>query len=317
MTKLYSEAFKKPLMWVLSGTAVLLGALMVIGTFWDLEIAQAVAVSPHGFLYYAFGVGFEFLGFWPAILVDAGLFLALSIFAKKKVFKIAFIVLASMFMIGGVFGSVFFTLSNHGHSMSRAISGTISFFAGSGLTFGFWWLLNKSDRVTLKRLTYILAIGAIMAFFTNLTAFLMQVFWGRYRFYVVEGYGAPFTQWFRPFGRGGTAEDFFGSNSFPSIHAASVASIAMLLPIAWALKAKKSTRIIFAVITIVMLICVPLSRMVLSWHYLTDVVFSLIVGLVFFVISLLVIDKLFGERFKKFLSDTEPEKEKEKNGVGV
>gem|GEM_PF-5997455 len=38
-------------------------------------------------------------------------------------------------MIGGVFGSVFFTLSNHDHSVSLAISLPISFIIGIALTF--------------------------------------------------------------------------------------------------------------------------------------------------------------------------------------
>jgi len=301
MEKLYLKNHKKSLIWILSSVGLTLIVLMLIGTFFDYQIANFVAVEQHGFLYYAFGVSFEFLAFWPAILVNVGLFTALALLFKKIILKILFYGLSGIHMIGGVFGSVFFTLSNHDHSVSLAISLPISFIIGIALTFLLWFLMKRLNSNILRRVIYILVIGAIVALTTNLLAFILQVFWGRYRFYVVYEYGAPFQEWFRPMGRGGSAEDLFGSNSFPSIHSASVSLIAILIPLGWAMKVKRPTQISFIVVAVVMFICGPFARMVLSWHYLTDVVFSLIIALLMFIITLLVVDYLFKKQFEKFI----------------
>jgi len=312
MTELFSQKNKKALWLGIGGMALFLIVLMIIGTFFDYQIAHGVGVEQFSFFYIAFGMIFEGLGFLPAIMVDATLLAVLCVYASRKRFKIPFHIGCAMFLAGGVYCAIFWTLANHGiriHPTSSGIhhgvAGGISTMVGAALSFPFIRLFKKLPRLTLRKLIYILSIGAIMATLANATTGIMQPFWGRYRFYAIVRYDIPFyTPWYQPFGRGGTA-DGFGSTSFPSMHASSVTSMIMLVLVGWVLGfSKKKMNILWAV-TAVMLVAVPLSRMVLRWHFLTDVVFSLFIGLVSFVIGILIIDYGFGEKMKAFVNKKE------------
>ena len=299
--ELFSTKNKK-LLWIIIGAiAALLVVLMLIGTFLDYRIAHGIGVDRFSFFYIAFGMTFEVLGFLPAILVDASLLAVLSLYAFRKRFKIAF-------HIGC---AVFWTLANHGirlherSSIHHGIAGGVSTVVGAILSFPFIKFFKRFSRSDMRKLIYILAIGAVMATLANAASGIMQMLWGRYRFYAIIEYDVPFfTRWYRPFGRGGTAEGF-GSTSFPSLHATSVASIVMLPLSGLTLKANKNKMMTFWIIAGVMLLCVPLSRMVLRWHFLTYVTFSLLIGLLSFTIGILVIDFAFGKRFLKFVNNSE------------
>jgi len=299
--ELISKSHKKLIWSIVGGVAIVLIALMIIGSFWDLQIAEAFAVGERGFIYFGFGMGFEVLGFLPAILVNACLFAALSVFVKKKWLKILFHVLVAMHLIGAVYCAIFWTLSNHDMGLRTAIAAPIFVTLGVALSFPLIMLFKRIEPSKLKVLIYILVIGVIMGTIANAAAGIMQIFWGRYRFFEVSQNGLPFTQWFAPFGRSDAAAGH-GATSFPSLHASSVTSIIVLVMAGWALAIKKPLKITFAVIAAVLLVCVPLSRMVLGWHYLTDVAFSLILGLVAFVIALLLADLVFGKKFKNFIN---------------
>ena len=302
----------KRLLWIIVGAvAALLIVLMLIGTFLDYQIAHGVGVDRFSFFYIAFGMTNEALGFLPAILVDASLLAVLSLYAVRKKFKIPFHIGVAAFLAGGVYCAVFWTLANHGirlherSSIHHGIAGGVSTVVGAALSFPFIKFFKRFSRSDMRKLIYILAIGAVMATLANATSGIMQMLWGRYRFHAIVDYDIPFfTRWYRPFGRGGTAEGF-GSTSFPSLHATSVTSIIMLPLSGLILKASKKKMITFWIIAGVMLFCVPLSRMVLRWHFLTDVTFSLFIGLVSFIIGILIIDFAFGKRFLKFINSNE------------
>jgi len=312
--ELLSQKNKKPLWISVIVVAVVLIVLMIIGSFFDYQIAHGVGVERFSFFYIAFGMVFEGLGFLPAILVDASLFAVLFIYAKRKGFKVLFRVLCTMFLIGGVYCAIFWTLANHGlrihesSSIHHGVAGGISTLVGITVSFPFVNLFRKLPRLTLRKLIYILAIGAIMAFLANATSAVMQMLWGRYRFYAIQNYypNLPFTPWYRPFGRSDTVIEGYGfsATSFPSMHASSVTSMVMLPLVGLVLSFNKKKMNILWVVTIIMLISVPLSRMVLSWHFLTDVVFSMIIGLISFIIGVLIIDYAFGNKMKKFLNQT-------------
>ena len=301
---LISNTHKRLLWCLVGGVAFLLVALMVIGSFWDYQIAHAFTAPHRGVAYFAFGMTFEVLGFVTAIMVNVSLFAALSVFVKRKWLKILFHVLTAMTLIGAVYAGVFWTLSNHGFGVRSFIAAPISTAIGVALSFPTIMLFKRLNNVKLRRIIYILAIGAVLGSIANSVSGVMQLFWGRYRFFEVYENGLPFTQWFQPFGRSSAAEGH-GATSFPSLHATSVVSTITLVLAGWALMVKRPTAIVFAVTTAILLVCVPVSRMVLGWHYLTDVTFSLIIGLVAFVIAVLVIDKAFGSKFKNFINKDE------------
>jgi|GEM_PF-1461595 len=314
---LFSTANKKVIWITVAAIAAFLIVLMIIGTFLDYEIAHWVGVERFSFFYITFGMTMEALGFLPAILVDASLLAVLFLYVKRKRFKVLTRAGCIAFLAGGVYCAIFWTLANHdirihaSSSIHHGVAGTLSMLAGAALSFPFIALFKKLPRVTLRRLIYILLIGAVMAILANSISGLMQATWGRYRFYAIVRYDIPFfSRWYNPMGRGGTAEGF-GSTSFPSLHATSVTSMIMVMLVAWTLGQHKNKErwAILWFITATMLAFVPLSRMVLKWHFLTDVVFSLFIGLVSFVVGILVIDFALGKKMLKFINDTQEDAE--------
>ena len=292
----------------------LLLILMIIGTFFDYQIAHAMQAEPRGFLYYGFGMTFEMIGFLPAILVNVSLFAVLSVYSTKKGWKIAHHVFTAIMLAGAIFCAVFWTLDNHGHGVSRRIAGPIVAALGIALSFPVIIFFKKFDEDKLKKLIYVLAIAAVLGSLANAVSGIMQQLWGRYRFYQITENGMPYTPWYNPMGRSGTAQSRHGSTSFPSMHATSAASTIALVLAAWVLNLKKSTKIIFLAITLSIYFLVPLSRMVLGWHFLTDVVFSMTIGLLAFIAAIFIIDKGFGKKFKKFLANEKLNQEVIENG---
>ncbi|MCL2847229.1 MAG: phosphatase PAP2 family protein [Firmicutes bacterium] len=322
--ELFSQKNKKVLWISIGAVAIFLTVLMIIGSFFDYQIAHAVGVEQFSFFYIAFGMFFEGLGFLPAILVNASLFATLVIVCKKKGFRILFRILLIVFLTGGVYCAIFWMLANHGirlsdrSSIHHGISGGVSTVLGVILSFPFIKFFKKFDNDTHKKLIYVLCIGAVLGFLANATTGIMQPFWGRHRFYSILNYRDSalynslnpeiyYSPWFAPFGRIALPEGLqgygFSTTSFPSMHASSVSSMIMLVLAGWVLGFNKKKMNILWVVTIVMLVAVPLSRMVLRWHFLTDVVFSLIIGLVSFIIGILVIDYGFGKKMKKFVNE--------------
>ena len=276
--------------------------LFIFGTFWDYQIAGGMMADHGGGAYWAFGIPLEVLGFLPAILVNVALFMALSVHCKKRVYKVLFFILGYNFLAGAIFCSVFWTMSNH---YIADLSSSVAFGISAGialpLSFPVRLLFTKiKNEQTMRRLVYVLGIGFIMASFTNLITGVMQVTWGRYRFFEVVNNNRTFTEWFRPFGRISGFEGH-GATSFPSLHASSVMSMMVLPMVGWALGSKRNTMRILWIISAVMLICVPISRMVLGWHYLTDVMFSMIIGVLMFALAMFIVHKLFRNKVGNFL----------------
>jgi len=324
LMELFSQKNKKALWLGVGIVALVLIALMLIGSFFDYNIAHAVGVEQFSFFYIAFGMVFESLGFLPAILVNCVLFASLVMVCKKKGFKILFRILLIAFLAGGIYCAIFWMLANHGirlhdrSSIHHGIAGSISTMVGVALSFPFLAFFKRFDQDTLRKLIYILCIGLVLGILANSTTGLMQTLWGRHRFYSILNYQNSYlynpqnpaifySPWTAPFGRVALPEGLqgygFSTTSFPSLHASSVVSIIMLPLAALVLGFKKRNLYICWAIAGVMLFCVPLSRMVLRWHFLTDVVFSLIVGLVAFVIGILIVDFALGDRMKKFVNN--------------
>ncbi|MCL2570508.1 MAG: phosphatase PAP2 family protein [Firmicutes bacterium] len=312
--KLITESFResKSLKFILMGVFFGLVVLMTIGTFFDYQIAHAVAAEPQGFLFWSFGVSFEVLGFLPAILVNISLFAILSVYLKRKGWKIFFHVMTVFGLVGAVYCSIFWTLSNHGVDLRSVIVWPICTTIGIILSFPVIMLFKRiKDETIQKKLIYLLIIGVAMGTFANMIPGLLQVFWGRYRFFDVADYGLPYLPWYQPIGR--VSGIGASTASFSSLHASSVFSMIILMMVGWKLGLKKKTQIILASISIAMLVCVPLSRMVLRWHYLTDVVFSLITSLVVLIIVTIVLDAIFGKRLKNFIGQDITEEQTTEN----
>jgi len=299
---LLSQSHKKLLFRRSSQILLLLILLMTVGTVFDLQIAEFVGAAYRGFWYFAFGVTFEVLGFLPAILVNACLFATLGAYAKTQPIKILFHVLCAKALLGAVFCAVFWTMANHSVDVRTSISVPISLTVGAVLSFPFMKFFRRFDEMALKRLIYLLTIGLVMGTLANLATGVLQVFWGRYRFFEVTENSLPFTQWFQPFGRSEAAQGH-GATSFPSLHASSVASMIILPLASMALEVKASTKKRLTILAVVMIVAVSLSRMILRWHYLTDVTFSLIIATIAFIMAVLIIDGAFGAKFQKFINN--------------
>ena len=80
------------------------------------------------------------------------------------------------------------------------------------------------------------------------------------------------------------------------MHTSSSFSMIFLIMLAWAFDFKKSIKIMLIVVALIIMICVPISRVVMGYHYMTDILFSLIASMLVFLLSLMLVDRIY---FKK------------------
>ena len=204
--ELITKAGKRTLIIAMPAIAVFVVALILIGTFFDYQIANWIGFTSNTFMYWGFGFVFEVLGMLPAILVNIFFFMALSVFFKRMPLRVLFHILSAFFLVGAVWAGIFWPISNHITSVRSFISLPIAMVVGVGLSFPLRLLFKRFSDQTLRRLIYILLVGWIMGTLANAVSGSMQALWGRYRHHTVVDYGTTFTHWFQPIGRTGTAE---------------------------------------------------------------------------------------------------------------
>jgi membrane-associated phospholipid phosphatase len=120
----------------------------------------------------------------------------------------------------------------------------------------------------------------------------LQFFWGRDRYFaILEGLeGAGYTPWYLPQGSSISTDVAF--RSFPSMHSSSAASMVTLIVFAWAFELKKPLKLTLILLAAVIMVCVPISRVTMGWHYPTDVLFGVFLAYAAAELALLIVDRL-------------------------
>lgn len=264
---------------------VLMAALITVFTFFDRQASTAM-YSPGS----AFGKIFEVFGYLPAIIVDSLLFACFYVLTGKKGVKILFHILIAVALAGGVY-TVFASFETENPpSYYSAVKYSVMTVAGIGLSFLLVLGFKRIRLETIKKLTYIMLIGAIMATLSVMLVYLFKYVWGRTRFKDLGNSEAEyFTMWFIPRGR-------TGGESFPSAHAMSACSLILLPLAAWMFNMKKRTTVILTAAAALGIIAVALSRIVIGMHYFTDTLFSVLFSFGTLIVGIVITDKVYKKK---------------------
>lgn len=152
---------------------------------------------------------------------------------------------------------------------------------------------NKDETLNIlfRFAVFALCFCAIILFVNQCCKFL----WGRWRFYAIMESGdmSNFTNWWQ-------LNDFNllddNRKSFYSGHTTSAISLLCLLPLAKMLNIGKNKTRALTVLIAIFVVLVAVSRLIYGSHFLSDVTFAVIVGLVVY----LVVYYIFNKKLKFF-----------------
>lgn len=284
------------------GLIALFVALLLVGTFYDLEIAKAVADLKER-QYQSqnlFGRFFETIGEMP-LYVLGGLCCSIifSYLSKRKstavviVLKIACVALA-LFAFYFMFYRLFKYLSIHfgfEEYLGSAVD-YISYVLLGALTTGILFYYSKNNSVDF--LNKILPLTFI-ALATALTSVILsqgiKLIFNRYRFCTLNAIDRfdLYSKWLPLKGKlpitelmSGAGVQSDGAKSFPSGHVASGSLVILItaLPALFDKLNTKKARIIINASVWAYIVLLMISRMVMGKHYLTDVLIGLGITLV-------------------------------------
>lgn len=249
--------------------------LLIIGSFVDLELSQAIANKNNGYALAtsAFGTipGYGCFAFLAGGFISLGLNKKYQLWPRIALFAFAlFGVIASIYFAGNDFSSCAF---NDEHSIWGYI---IVFPFMIGITFFGYWLLRNSDNNKLWLLLLIISITLFMALVPGVTMLKHIFHRPRYRS-LAPDLGLRFHEWWErctDYQSYKTilhlGEDEF--KSFPSGHAGSCACVmvvATFLPLMNKKYEKNQLPILYIGLGWTALIC--LSRILAGAHFLSDV----------------------------------------------
>lgn len=262
---------------VLLGTGAFLSIMMVIGSFWDYPISQAIydPSNPFGLFFAAFGEYPAALGF-----AAGGAMLLSARNREKRLVGVLQIIGGCWFVLSGA--AMAAMLPKGYLDIPAVLSGGIGLICTALTVWGVARLCRGADRRTVIRVA---AVFLLVIFADILVVNLIKIPWGRARMRLVAADDrAYFMPWWQPgkalrdtlVAAGVAAEEF---KSFPSGHTANASSL-MLLCLLPQLSAKLAGRqTTLFLIGLVWTGLVAASRIVMGAHYLTDTIAGFAVGL--------------------------------------
>lgn len=263
---------------VLLGTGAFLLVMMVIGSFWDYPISQAIydPSNPFGLFFAAFGEYPAALGF-----VAGGTMLLSARNREKRLVSVLQIIAGCWFILSG---AVMAAMLPKGYlDISTVLSVGIGLICTALTVWGVARLCRGADRHTVIRVA---TVFLLVIFADILVVNLIKIPWGRARMRLVAvDDRAYFMPWWQPgkslrdtlVAAGVAAEEF---KSFPSGHTANASSLMLLclLPMLRPKLADKQT--ILFLIGFSWTVLVAVSRIIMGAHYLTDTIVGFAVGLI-------------------------------------
>lgn len=272
------KKLRKVVPYVLGIFFLLTITLFIVGTFKDLEISHALYHPDH-----LFGEAMSFLAPLPScfFMGAIGAFV-FRIFNKKngvlnKIFGYLVLIVFQVvaFILYGKDG-VDETINN------LILSFVIAFFIQVGIVIFIFYFTKKSKEEDLIRATWCILLSMI---FVLLTVIILKEIFNRPRPFLIFEYGDQyFTPWYSvidlPKEIVETApSSYFGS--FPSGHT-SYSTLVLLVPVFLSLNEKtKNYQSLSVFIGVAWIMLTMFSRMLLGNHFLTDVTFSAMLGIIF------------------------------------
>lgn len=295
-------------------------ALLIVGTFFDLEISRALAIKTDGyFTTDAFTMFFESFGENILYLLCGCAFAIIVWYLRKVENKKLRVCLQILFSALG-FAIWFFcahrTLGYIGEHlgeigeahMSKFYVTLIEFFTAIVLNTLTIFCFRGFSEDTINKLFKWALVVIIAAAVSNGIVQGLKIFWGRYRYRAMnlEGSFENFTPWYIICGKRDitTAQELLGIatdayKSFPSGHTCAASSIFLiaLLPSLFDRLNNKCTKIVLWTIPSVYTAVVALSRIMCGAHFFTDVLISFIIT---FVVIMLAKWLVINNGYKKF-----------------
>lgn len=262
---------------VLLSAGAFLSIMMVIGSFWDYPISQAIydPSNPFGLFFAAFGEYPAALGF-----AAGGAMLLSARNREKRLVGVLQIIGGCWFILSGA--AMAAMLPKGYLNISTGLSVGIGMFCTALTVWGVARLCRGADRHTVIRVA---AVFLLVIFADILVVNLIKIPWGRARMRLVAvDDRAYFMPWWQPgkslrdilVAAGVAAEEF---KSFPSGHTANASSLMLLclLPQLSPKLAGKQTALFL--IGFFWTVLVAMSRVIMGAHYLTDTIVGFAVGL--------------------------------------
>lgn len=305
---------------IIAAVSVVFLALLIVATFYDLEITRALADLEVG-QYQSnniFGRIFETIGEMPVYLIT--LFAASIIIAnlarrkRSAVFVITIIILEfiSIFAAYYAFHKLFKYLTEHFDIVSsNSWTTELSYvLLGAILVVAINVLSRKYSLVFLNSVlpwaVIVLATVALSQFFTQV---VIKIPAGRYRYCTMNTLDdfSHFTKWFCFNGKispteamleMGIAKD--GMKSFPSGHTCAATTLITLTSLPMFLKEAntKKYKIICWCSVVAFVLIVMLTRLIMGKHFLSDVLIGGFVTVICYYVCLIFGKKLYDKKIK-------------------
>lgn len=301
----------------LYGGIALLVILLILGSLCDLQISKAIADLKEGQYQSSniFGRIFETIGEMPLYLTVG--FACSVIYAnlnkrkQKKYFIVVKIicVLLTLFVFYFMYYRLFKYLSIHFDFEDRLgkVTDYLAYFLLGALSCGILFFFSKKYPVYFLNKMLPLAFVMLSAsLFSVIFSQGIKIISKRYRFCTlnaIQDFGL-FSDWFNFNGKLPITDQMLlmgvqsdGAKSFPSGHVASGALVICLtaLPALFDELKNKKYRIIINAVIWLYIVLLMVSRMVMGKHYLSDVLFGLLITIVCYVLS----EKIIGKILKK------------------
>ena len=268
-------------------------SLMLIGSFYDLQISNAVVSLPDNSILSRnfFGVFFEIIGEMPFYLIVAtAAALIFNNFNRRKECKYSLIVkimmvLVSVGMIFYMNYKLFKYLSQHfnfDHLLGNATDYVAYFLLGVCLTAVIFYLTSKLSSTFLNKTIQWCIVILGTALLSQVLTHTVKGLAGRPRYramHMLHDFSL-YKNWYE-FSESKLTEDMvamYGATSswfksFPSGHtsAASLVVVLTAIPSIFERLNNKKFKILFHVIPFAYIFCVAFSRIVVGAHFLTDV----------------------------------------------
>jgi len=232
--------------------------LLVIGTFYDLEISKLVVDKTQRWAKFI-----EDYGEMPGYIVII-ISISLQISSMKPKEDLKNILISGLLLIVSI-TLMYVILTKLIYNQNLIVlSGSVLLTIALVLVTRRYISINEEELARFRKITLLMAILSPL-FFVQIT----KAIWGRVRYRDLLPDYSNYTPWYIPQG-------LTGHKSFPSGHAAMGW---MLLPITILLvKSDKNLRRAIWVIVVLWGIVVSLGRIVIGAHYLTDVLISSLVS---------------------------------------
>ena len=241
-------------------------ALMVIGTLYDLQISLLLYDRDNWFALLG-----DYIGELPIYIMFP---FSLSIcFVYYRQFTSAKYIILSFFSVILTFFTLYVCINRFLSFLPLLVNLILTLAISFALMYGFHFI----KRDTLEKLYHFALIALVVITLVLVCNQALKYLWGRYRFHniYVANNLARFTPWYLPQG-------INGNKSFPSGHASSVTTLFLLVTLYSFFGNKKWVKILLNTLIAITVALICLSRVVYGAHYLTDVTMGFAISFVIF-----------------------------------